>query len=169
MTIFRKYGVQFDYPEGWVVQEQMEGGEWMVTVSSPDSSFWSLGLFFDSPSPEHVVQTVLRAFEEDYPEIDVYESRASILDRPTVSRDVEFVCMELLNSAWIRAFQTERFTVLVLYQSTDYELPESESILDAVTGSLDIDLDDSEDRNWIPDVEEDDGDSDIDHSCNHSH
>ena len=160
MPTYDAHGVRFDYPEDWGVQEQSQGSEHLITVSSPETSFWSLGLFFDCPTPDHVVQTVLRALEDDYPEIDIYESRETLLNQQTVSRDVEFVCMELLNSAWIRAFQTPRFTALILSQSTDHELEMAEPILDSITESLECDVEVDEDP-W----EEFRGDEESDHQC----
>lgn len=141
MTTYCGQGIRFQYPEDWGIQEQSQGEEHLITVSSPATTFWSLGLFYGAPTPEHVVQTVLRALEDDYPEMDVYESRETLLERQTVARDVEFVCLELLNSARIRAFQTEQFTVLIMSQSTDDEFEEMEPVLDAITQSLECDID----------------------------
>jgi len=166
MQTYHAHGVRFEYPEDWGVQEQSQGNEHLITVSSPETSFWSLGLFFESPSPEHVVQTVIRALEDDYPEIDIYESRNTLLNQPTVSRDVEFVCMELLNSAWIRAFQMPRFTALVLYQSTDHELEGAESILASITESLEFD-EEADDDPWEEMNGEVEGGHDC--SCGHDH
>lgn len=172
MPRYSAHGVHFNYPADWGLQEQSQGNEHLITVSSPETSFWSLGLFFDSPSPEHVVQTVLRALEDDYPEIDIYESQDVLLDQPAVSRDVEFVCMELLNSAWIRAFQTPHFTALLMYQSTDHELEGAEPILEAITRSLECDFDliDDEGRYFpVDDEEEEDHGHDHDCSCGGDH
>jgi len=147
MKTYSAHSVTFEYPPDWEIQEQHQGSELLINVSSPETSFWSLGLFFESPSAEHVVQTVLRALEDDYQEIDIYESRELICDRPTIARDAEFVCMELLNSVWIRAFQTRRFTALVMYQSTDHELETTLPLLERITHSFACaeDVDDEED------------------------
>ena len=53
-------------------------------------------------------------------------------------RDVDFVCFELINSAFLRSFQTDRFTVLVLYQGFDGELAESRAVLEAISASLEL-------------------------------
>ena len=53
-----------------------------------------------------------------------------------MARDVDFVCFELINSAFIRSFQTERFTVLVLYQGFDAELETTRPLLEAISASL---------------------------------
>ncbi|MCA9097395.1 MAG: hypothetical protein KDA36_03380 [Planctomycetaceae bacterium] len=168
MTTYSAHGVRFQFPSDWGVQEQSQENELLITVSSQETSFWSLGLFFELPSPEHVVQTVLRALEDDYPEIDIYESQSVVLDQKGVSCDVEFVCMELINSAWIRAFQTPRFTALVMYQSTDYELESALPILEAITNSLECNFDVVDDEmRFLPSEPEDDSGDDHghDHDC----
>jgi hypothetical protein len=53
-----------------------------------------------------------------------------------VARDIDFVCLELLNSASIRAFRAREFTVLVLFQFTEGERDETGPILERITRSL---------------------------------
>lgn len=130
------HGVQFDYPADWELDEQHGQDQVVLTVSSPQTAFWTLVLHFDQPDPQAVLDTVLAAFREEYAEIDVYPSEARLQDEPTLSRDVEFVCHDLLNSAWVRIFETDEFTGMVLYQSYDRELEESGPVLEGITRSL---------------------------------
>lgn len=133
---YSKHGLQFRYPPGWEVSEQREEGQVSITVSSPRTSFWTVTLLADRPEPEDIIAAVLDAFEEEYEELDVYPSKARIGRRPTVARDIDFVCLELLNVARVRAFRTPEFTVMVLYQGTDGEYAESGPILERITKSL---------------------------------
>ena len=133
---FAAHGVQFRYPVGWEVSEQTRDGEWTVTVSSPHTSFWTLCLYDDRPDPESVLEAVLAAFREEYSEIDVYLAQARVCARTTLAVDIEFVCWELLNSAWARVFRTDEFTALVLYQGNDRELEETGEIMQRITRSL---------------------------------
>ncbi|HTI50884.1 MAG TPA: hypothetical protein VL475_08035 [Planctomycetaceae bacterium] len=134
--LYSKHGLQFRYPPGWEVSEQREEGQVSITVSSPHTSFWTVTLLTDRPEPEDIVAAVLDAFEEEYEELDVYPSKARIGRRPTAARDIDFVCLELLNVARVRAFRTPDFTVMVLYQGTDGEFAESGPILERITKSL---------------------------------
>lgn len=136
---YSRHGIRFDYPPEWEVQEQEQDNELLITVSSPATSFWTLGLFFDAPSPEHVLRTVINAFEEDYPELDAYQSQAVICGREAVARDLEFVCLEMLNGAWLRAVRMPSLTLLVMYQCTDYEREEFLPQLQGITQSLSCD------------------------------
>jgi hypothetical protein len=134
--LFSKHGVQFRYPPGWEVSEQREEGQITITVSSPHTSFWTLTLLTGRPEPEDIVTAVLDAFEEEYDELDIYPSKARIGRRPTVARDIDFVCLELLNVARVRAFRLPDFTVMLLYQGTDGEFAEAGPILERITKSL---------------------------------
>jgi hypothetical protein len=135
---YEGHGIRFRYPASWELAEQEEGESTSITVASPETSFWSISLFRDLPSPQAVVASAIEAFREEYDEVDVYPSEERLGDRPGVANDVDFVCFELINSAFLRAFQTERFTVLVLYQGFDGELAESRRLLEAISASLTV-------------------------------
>lgn len=135
-AIYQSHGVRFRYPPDWELSEQQEGEQISITISSPLTAFWSLTLFPDRPDPGDIVAAALEAFYEEYDELDDYPSKSRLCKRPTVARDVDFVCLELLNSAGIRAFRASGFTVLVLFQFTEGERDESVPILERITRSL---------------------------------
>jgi hypothetical protein len=134
--LYAQHGVQFRYPPGWEVSEQRDDGQISITVSSPHTSFWTVTLLADCPDPDDIITAVLDAFEEEYDELDIYPSTAQIGRRPTVARDIDFVCLELLNVARVRVFRVPDYTVMVLYQGTDGEFPEAGPILERITRSL---------------------------------
>jgi hypothetical protein len=133
---YQSHGVRFRYPQDWELSEQREGEQISITVSSPLTAFWTLTLFPDRPDPGDIVAAALDAFYEEYDELDDYPSKTRVCQRPTVGRDVDFVCLELLNSAGIRAFRVRHFTVLVLFQFTEGERDETAPILERITRSL---------------------------------
>jgi hypothetical protein len=135
-TTYQAHGVRFRYPREWEVNEQKEGDQISITVSSPQTAFWTVTLFPGCPEPADIVAAALDAFHEEYDELDDYPSQVRVCKRRTVSRDIDFVCLELLNSAGIRAFRAARFTVLVLFQLTESERRETAPILDRITKSL---------------------------------
>lgn len=133
---FVNHGVTFKYPPEWELSEQSKLGEVSITVSSPRTAFWTLTLFYDRPEPQEIIETVLAAFHEEYDEMDDYPARARLCQHKTVARDIEFVCLELLNSAWARSFRTEDYTVLVLYQTSDLDIDETQPVMESITRSL---------------------------------
>ena len=133
---YTSHGVTFQYPSDWELSETDEGGQITVSVSSPRTAFWTMSLFLDCPEPDDVVEAVLDAFREEYAEMDDYASRSRLCEGPTVARDIDFVCLELLNSARVRACRAGAFTVMVLYQWTEAEKDEILPILEKITGSV---------------------------------
>jgi hypothetical protein len=136
--IYNSHGVRFRYPNDWNISEQSDEGRISITVSSPRTSFWTVSVFPDGPEPRDVVEAVLDAFREEYPELDIYAATAKLCDRRAVAKNIEFVCLELLNSAWVRAVRTPHGTILVLYQGTDAEIDETGSTLERMTRSLEF-------------------------------
>jgi hypothetical protein len=134
--LYEGHGIRFRYPASWELTEQEDEEAASITVASPETSFWSISLFPDCPPPQQVLESAIEAFREEYTEVDIYASNARTGERAGVARDVDFVCFELINSAFLRAFQTERFTVLVLYQGFDAELEATLSLLEAISASL---------------------------------
>ena len=134
--IYEAHGVRFLYPGFWELSEQPNESGVSITVSSLETSFWSLNIFFDGPDPELVVDQALKAFRDEYDELDVYPADVELCRRQTLARDVDFVCFELLNSAYLRAFRTERFTALVLYQATNDELQQTRPLMNGIDQSL---------------------------------
>jgi hypothetical protein len=150
--VFEGHGIRFEYPDDWILHEQSSPEELTLTVHSPDTSFWSLTLLFDRPEPRRVIDSVLDTFREEYSEIDVYPSDARLADQPTEACDLDFVCHDLIGSAFLRAVAGPDFTLLVLYQGADLELDDTQPLLEKVCRSLawETESDDSSgDRAWM--------------------
>lgn len=133
---FDGHGIHFEYPEDWILHEQSSPDEITVTVNSPETSFWSFTLLLDRPDPYRVVETVIDALREDYSDVDVYTNEDRLGDLSAVARDVDFVCHELIGSAFIRAAVIPGGTLLVFYQGADIELEETQSLLERISKSL---------------------------------
>ena len=129
-------GIQFRYPDDWELSEELGEEEASITVSSPESAFWSVTVLRHCPDPDEVLQAAVEAFESEYSEMDVSKREATLSNRQVAARDIDFVCLELTNTACLRAFRTPRFTLLVLYQLTDEDLDDQQSTLEAISDSL---------------------------------
>ncbi|RPI90840.1 MAG: hypothetical protein EHM42_00745 [Planctomycetaceae bacterium] len=133
---YADHGVTLLYPSRWTLTEQAEPGQVTITISSPGTSFLTLCLFQDRPAPADVAEAALEAFRDEYTEIDIYPTSGRVCRRRAVAWDVEFFCLELTNSARIRAFRTPRFTGLLLFQGTDSEFETTGPIFEKITRSL---------------------------------
>src|SRR5579864_5993478 len=94
-TTYQSHGVSFRYPGEWELTEERTDEQLSITVSSPLTAFWTLILFPDRPEPEYVVETALDAFREEYSEMDEYPSQVRVGRRPTIGRDIDFVCLDV--------------------------------------------------------------------------
>lgn len=134
--VFEGHGIRFEYPEDWILHEQSAADELTLTVHSPETSFWSLTLLFERPEPRRVIESVLDTFREEYSEVDVYPSDVRLNDQPTESCELDFVCHDLIGSAFLRAVAGPDCTLLVLYQAADLELDDTQPLLEKLTRSL---------------------------------
>lgn len=138
-STYRTTGLSFCYPPEWQAQEQREEDRLSVTVAGDGTAFCTVTMIYDRPDPRRVLDAAVQAFRDEYAELDVYSADAQVASRPAVGCDVDFFCLELCNTALLRAFQTGRFTVLVLFQSSDAELPDARPVFDQVCRSLNCD------------------------------
>jgi hypothetical protein len=139
-STYRTAGLSFRFPPEWQALEQHEGNRTSVTVAGEGTAFCTVTILYDRPDPQQVLDAVIRAFRDEYPELDVYPANSRVASRPAFGCDVDFICLELCNTALLRAFRTGRFTVLVLFQSSDAELPDTRPIFDQVCNSLSCDV-----------------------------
>lgn len=142
VQLYRNHGISFTYPEEWSLSEVVSGSTVALTVAGPETSFWSLWLMYECPEPEQMLNSAVAAFSDDYDEVDVFHSEGQQCEYPCQQCEIEFVSLELINAACLRAFQTDRFSVLILYQGTDRELDYTRENLESITESLECDLDD---------------------------
>lgn len=130
------FGVRFEYPVDWGLIEESGPDQTTITLQSPGTSYWTLSLFDDRPAPEQLVASVMEAYESSYEDLDVYEPEVQILGFPAVTRELDFVCLDLVNTAAMVAFQAVEQSVLVIYQGEDRELTTTRPVMEAITHSL---------------------------------
>lgn len=132
-------GVRFLYPEGWTIQEESNDEQTTITVQSPATAYWTVSLFEGHHDPEQIAESVLQAYGEMYQDLEVQEPDVLVQGIPVVARELDFVCMDLLSSALMIIFHTERQTVLVIYQAEDREMEQVRTQLEEMTQSLSYD------------------------------
>ncbi len=138
--VFRDLGISFQYPADWELQVEPREDGHTVTVND-GVAFWSMTMLTYRPPVEEVIEQAISAFEEEYEEMDVYKSEVEIARRKAQACKLEFVALELINTAFIRIFRTGRFTAFVLYQHTDHEQQKYEPLFTLINSTLDCDQD----------------------------
>ncbi|MCA9040732.1 MAG: hypothetical protein KDA65_10325 [Planctomycetaceae bacterium] len=132
---YQQHGVKFFYPADWTLEEQTSAEEIQVLVQSPESAFWVLNLYFERPDLDELIQSAVETYRNEYQEIDIDQSEQTVGDHLSLAVDIEFLCLDLPNTAFIRTFVTDRFTVLILAQYPGGETG-TEAILHQMTQSL---------------------------------
>lgn len=158
--VYQQHGIRFEYPTDWEVSEQVQGEELLITINSPGTSFWTVGLFGDRPGPAAVIESAMQAFEDDYPQLDAYPVEQQFRGQPLVGMDLEFFCLELLNTAQLRAFDARDFTVLSLAQADDTEWDTSEPLFESMLASVECEFPDWHSE-WRLPLSEAQGDEDL--------
>lgn len=136
-AVFDKLGIRFTYPDNWRLDESeaLEGAA-TVTVYSPGGSFWTISLHPPDTPPADLVASAVKALRETYDELDVENVTDTAAGRELIGADVNFYCLDLTNTALVRAFDTKRFNGLILCQADDREFADIEPVFRAMTHSL---------------------------------
>lgn len=136
LVTYHNHGIQFMYPDFWEISEDVEGHDIIITISGTDSCFWTLRILPACPPPPQVVESCVSAYQEEYDDVEVEQTEHRLAEMPAYSRDLEFFCMELLNTVGLRSVRTAEFTLLVWWQGTQHELAECQPIFEQMTASL---------------------------------
>lgn len=118
--IYDDHGVRFEYPANWELEETDHGQVATVAVSVPDGlGFAVVTTDVTCPDPALASDEALEALREEYPDLDSTPVMEAINGHATTGYDVEFITLDLTNSAKVRCFRTPRRTVLVFGQWSD--------------------------------------------------
>jgi hypothetical protein len=133
---FQENGIEFRYPENWVLErDELESG-WMVSVQSPETAFLTVTFNADAPDIGGMADAALETLRAEYPDLEAEPRVESIAGQPAVGHDVRFFSFDLTNTAGIRAFRAEEGAVLVLWQFNDLEQDRNERVLKAICKSI---------------------------------
>jgi hypothetical protein len=135
---FEESGIRFRYPENWRLEREDNENGWTVCVQSPDTAFLVVTVDEDMPSPETMAQTALEALRTEYNDLEADECMDSVAGQPAFGHDIQFISLDLTNTAWVRSFYSSRGTVLVLWEANDLEIETAQPVLRAICASLEV-------------------------------
>jgi hypothetical protein len=135
-AIFDKLGIRFQYPENWTIDEKeaLEGNN-SVTVYSPGGAFWSIVFHGGGVGPKELAAQALKVMKKEYEQLDAESVQETVAGHKLTGYDLNFYCLDLTNTALIRAFRTASAAYLILCQADDREFDEVEGVFRAITAS----------------------------------
>lgn len=134
---FQKLGIRFTYPENWTLDESEALEEARtVTVYSPGGSFWSVSLYEPEKKLSTLVKSAVKALRDTYQDLDFEEAVETVAGHQLFGADVSFICLDLTNTALVRAYTTPQHNGLILCQAEDREFAAIEPVFRAMTHSL---------------------------------
>ena len=136
-ALFDQFGIRFEFPENWEVDAPAEAtGDVSITVSSPETAFWSLTRYQGTLDPTELLEQVLATMKDEYAFLEFETAAENVENQTMVGYDLNFFCLDLSNTAWFRGFQREKATYLLFCQAEDREMEQVEPVLHAMTVSL---------------------------------
>ncbi len=136
-SVFEQSGLRFEYPENWTLDEASEDQLEQVVVSSPNTGFWHLTKYPHDVALESVFDEALAALRTEYEGMETEPAGdLDVEDHSLMGFNVYFICLDLTNTCWLRGFQTEEATYLLLCQAEDREFPQVSPVFQAMLASL---------------------------------
>lgn len=131
---YDKAGLQFAFPDNWTIDDDDQANaDAAATVLSPNTAFWTVMLYHRRVDVRELADTVLEALRGEYPQIEVDTTEET---PATHGYELSFQCLDLINTAFIRAFHHGDQTYLILSQAEDHELEVAEQVFAAMQASL---------------------------------
>ena len=115
-------------PDGWTAER--EGGT--LTLSSPDTCFWTFTAIPGGPDPAEAVDSAVAGLREEYEDLESEPVPGTALAEGESALDAAFFCLDSTVVARVRAFRAGGVTYLVFYQGLDREVEERRRELEAL-------------------------------------
>jgi len=154
---YHNLGLSFQYPDNWLLDESDANAEstdigesHSISVSSPGGAFWTLVKHHVSQEPARALETGLAAMREVYPDLDVERTEEEIAGHRLSGYELNFICLDLTNTAVLQSFRTPAGSFLIMYQADDREFAQVKHVFDAITISLLKSLTPQKEATWPP-------------------
>jgi len=144
-SAFEQSGLRFEYPENWALEHSSNDASdgtaedkiEQVVVSSPNTAFWHLSKYPAAADLELLFDEALAALRSEYKDMETEPAdEMAVEGRRLAGFDVNFICLDLTNTCWLRGFQTEDATFLLFCQAEDREFAQVNLVFQAMLASL---------------------------------
>jgi hypothetical protein len=139
MASYQNHGIRFEYPDDWMLTQEEQDATVNIHLQTPGLAFWTLTLLPTTNNVIEVVEATVDAFEEEYDQVDRYDRSVEFDGVRTAGCDLDFVCLDLVNSACVRAIALAESTALILFQGEDRVWETYREQFNSVTASLLVD------------------------------
>jgi hypothetical protein len=137
---FNQYGISFQYPENWTLdEEEMEDlpeEHHAVTVYSPGGAFWTVTVHPRTANPKKLAAAAVKAMKEEYEGVEVEDAQESCSTHDLIGYDFSFIYLDLINTAQIRGLKGSNATYTIFCQAEDREFEAIRKVFQAMTFSL---------------------------------
>ena len=134
---FDQFGLAFDYPDSWTLDTtDSAGGQAAVTVYSPEGAFWSVSAHAPGGEAAALASAVVAEMREGYRDLDSEPASDTLSGRALAGYDVNFLCLDLTNTAAVRTLETEDAIYLFICQAEDREWDRISHVFAAMTTSF---------------------------------
>jgi hypothetical protein len=137
---FNRYGISFQYPENWTLEEEemedLPEEHHAVTVYSPGGAFWEGTVHPQYSDPKKLTKAVVKAMKEEYAGVEVEDIQELCLDRELIGHNFIFIFLDLINTAQIRGLKCPNATYTIFCQAEDREFEVIQKVFQAMTVSL---------------------------------
>ena len=139
MKQFHHAGVSLAYPEDWTFEPEDHDDGWGLSLYSPGSAFLTVRCHRSTPTVEELAEAALAVMRGEYPDLEAEPRVESLGGQMALGHDMQFISVDLTNTAWTRALYSDAGTLLFLCQTTDRDPGHYEPVLRAILLSLRID------------------------------
>ena len=107
-----------------------------VTVFSPGGAFWTVAAYPSSADPETLAQTAVEAIQQEYDEVEIEQAREMLAGHEMRGYDLNFIYLDMTNTARVRSLQADRATYTIFCQAEDREFAQIQKVFEAMATSL---------------------------------
>ena len=134
---FDRFGLTFRYPDNWTLDVSDSDGRYAaVTVYSPDGGFWAVSGHTPDGPIDGLCQAVVGQMRKEYAELDCEKADDQVGGHGLAGYDMNFYCLDLTNTAQVRALETADAAYLIFCQAEDREWDRIAPVFAAITASF---------------------------------
>jgi hypothetical protein len=135
---FDNLGLQFLYPENWVITEQSQGEMYSasVTLQSTGSACWTVHRYPSSCPQQQLVEELVAAMQKEYPQAEEEPYVQSPRGEQIRGVRLYFYCLDMLVSWTLLPITVEGQVFLFECQAEDKEFEELEEVFMALSISV---------------------------------